>query len=50
MNIKFCENYVNYLGKLMTLVEELATSNIVVLGNFNAAKNTKFENELLPIS
>ena len=41
------ENYVNYLGKLTALVEELATSNIVVLGDFNAAKDTKFENELL---
>ena len=28
-------------------MEEIATSNIVVLGDFNAAKDTKFENELL---
>ena len=41
------EIYVNYLGKLTALAEELATSNIVVLGDFNAAKDTKFENELL---
>ena len=36
------EKYFNYLGKLTTLVEELATSNMVVLGDFNAAKDTKF--------
>ena len=41
------ENYLNYLGKLTALVEELATSNIVILGDFNAAKDTKCENELL---
>ena len=41
------ENYLNYLGKLTAVVEEIATSNIVVLGDFNAAKDTKFENELL---
>ena len=28
-------------------MEELTTSNIVILGDFNAAKDTKFENELL---
>ena len=41
------ENYFNYLGKLTAVVEETATSNIVVLGDCNAAKDTKFENELL---
>ena len=41
------ENYLNYLGKPTAVVEEIATSNIVVLCDFNAAKDTRFENELL---
>ena len=41
------EKYLNYLSKLTALVEELATSNIVVIGDFNATKDIKFENERL---
>ena len=40
------ENYMYYLGKIQAIIDEVDTSNIVVLGDFNAAVGTNFENEL----
>ena len=39
--------FVEYTEKISSLIEESATSNIIVLGDFNAAVNTVFECELL---
>ena len=29
--------FVEYIGKILSLIEESATSNLIVLGDFNAA-------------
>ena len=39
--------YVEYLGKIVSIVDESPTSHIMVLGDFNAAVDTLFETELL---
>jgi exonuclease III len=41
------DDYCNYIGKLLAIVEECDTANIVIAGDFNAAVNTPFENELM---
>ena len=38
--------YVEYIGKI-SLIEDSVTSNLIVLGDFNAAVNTLFESELV---
>ena len=46
-----CDNnydmFVEYIGKTSSLIEESATNNLIVLGDFNAAVDTVFECELL---
>ena len=39
--------FVEYTGKISSIIEESATSKLVVLGDFNAAVDTVFESELL---
>ena len=39
--------YVKYIGKISSLIEDSVTSNLIVLGDFNAAVNTLFESELV---
>ncbi len=41
------ENYCNYLGNISAIITECDTSNIVIAGDYNAALNTPFEDELL---
>ena len=41
--------FVEYIGKISSLIEESATSNLIVLGDFNAVVDTVFECELLEI-
>ena len=41
------ELYVEYIGKISSLIEDSVTSNLIVLGDFNAAVNTLFESELV---
>ena len=42
-----CDLFVEYIGKISSPIEESATSNFIVLGDFNAAVDTVFECELL---
>ena len=46
-----CDNnydlFVEYIGKISSIIEESVTSNLIVLGDFNAAVDTVFESELL---
>ena len=39
--------FVDYTGKISSIIEESGTSNLIVLGDFNAAVDTVFESELL---
>ena len=39
--------YVEYLGKLSAILEDCEFSKVAIIGDFNAAVNTTFENELL---
>ena len=39
--------YVEYIGKISSLIEDSVTSNLIVVGDFNAAVNTLFESELV---
>ena len=39
--------FVEYIGKISSIIEESVTSNLIVLGDFNAAVDTVFESELL---
>ena len=39
--------FVEYIGKISSINEESVTSNLIVLGDFNAAVDTVFESELL---
>ena len=32
--------FVEYIGKLSALIDEVSTSNLILLGDFNAADNT----------
>jgi exonuclease III len=41
------DDYVHYLGKLISVVEESDSSSIVLVGDFNAKVGSIFENELL---
>ena len=41
------ELYMEYIGKISALVEDSLTSNVILLGDFNAAINTLFETELI---
>ena len=34
--------YMEYIGKISALVEDSSTSNVILLGDFNAAINTLF--------
>ena len=43
------ELFVEYIGKISSLIEESTTSNLIVLGDFIAAVDTVFECELLEI-
>ena len=37
--------FVEYIGNLSALIDEGSTSNLILLGDFNAAVNTTFESE-----
>ena len=39
--------FVEYIGKISSIIEESVTSNLIVLGDFNAAVDSVFESELL---
>ena len=39
--------FVEYIGKISSIIEESVTSNVIILGDFNAAVDTVFESELL---
>ena len=39
--------YVEYIGKISSLIEDPITCNLIVLGDFNAAVNTLFKSELV---
>ena len=41
--------FVEYIGKLSALIDEVSTSNLILLGDFNAAVNTTFESELVAL-
>ena len=41
------ELYMDYIGKICVIVEYSSTSNVIVLGDFNADVNTLFESELI---
>ena len=42
-----CDLFVEYIGKISSLMEESVTSNLIVLGDYNAAVDTVLESELL---
>ena len=39
--------FVEYIEKMFSLIEESCSTNVIVLGDFNAAVNSTFENELI---
>ena len=39
--------FVEYIGKISSIIEESVNSNLIVLGDFNVAVDTVFESELL---
>ena len=39
--------FVEYIGKISSIIEESVTSSLIVLGDFNAAVDSVFESELL---
>ena len=41
--------FVEYIGKLSALIDEVSTSNLILLDDFNAAVNTTFESELVDL-
>ena len=41
--------YLEYIGKISALIDECHSSNIIILGDFNAAVGTLFESELLEL-
>ena len=41
------ELYMKYIGKICAIVEDSSTSNVILLGDFNADVNTLFESELM---
>ena len=41
------ELYIEYIGKICAIVEDLSKSNVILLGDFNADINTLFETKLL---
>ena len=41
--------FVEYIGKLSALIDEVSTSNLILPGDFNAAVNTTFESELVDL-
>ena len=41
------ELYNEYIGKICAIVEDSSTSNVILLGDFNADVNTLFETELM---
>ena len=41
------DDYVHYLGKLSSYVEDSTTASIVIVGDFNAKLDSIFENELI---
>ena len=40
---EFCD----YLGRISAIITECDTSNIIIAGDFNASRNTQFEEELM---
>ena len=44
-----CDDNYEYIGKMSSLIEVSATSNLIVLGEFNAAVNSVFKCELLKL-
>ena len=38
-----CELFMEYVGKLLALIEKSPTSNVAILGDFNAGIDTQFE-------
>ena len=40
------ELHMDYIGKICAIVEDSFTSNVILLGDFNADVNTLFESEL----
>ena len=41
------ELYMEYIGKISAIVEDSSTSNVILLGDFNADVDTLFETELM---
>ena len=39
--------FVEYIGKISSIIEESVTSDLIVLGDFNATLDTVFESKLL---
>ena len=44
-SIKMC--VLEYIGKISAIVEDSSTSNVILLGDFNADVDTLFETELM---
>ena len=40
------DDYIEYLGKILAIIEGCATSKFAVIGDFNTAVGTNFEREL----
>ena len=41
--------FVEYIGKLSALIDEVSTSNLILLGDFNAAVKITFESKLIDL-
>ena len=39
--------FVEYIGKISSLIEESCSTNVIVLGDFNDAVKSTFENKLI---
>ena len=42
-------SFLEYICKLSALIDEVSTSNLILLGDFNAAVNTRFVSELVDL-
>ena len=42
-----CDLFVEYIGKISSIIEESVTSNLIVIGDSNTAVDSVFEFELL---
>ena len=39
--------FIEYIGKIYSVIEDSCSTNVIVLSDFNAAVNSTFENELI---